>query len=336
MLPPCFFSSFRFHPFRIMPLIEKFIEIEASVGRVFDLVSDFENFPRWMSNIRSVERLDRYSTLWTAATAFGTDVEWEAVTTQFEPDERIVWHSVRGDLDAAVEIVLSETNRGTTLMRLLLDYDFPVGISRAEAARAASIFGDNPRRQLEDDLQRFKRIAERSSQRFISPPSSSRERRERFYDVRERTHPLEFRREEYVRERGARRHHPEEARMEGERRRNERFEEALRAARISQQRDMERYRNERDIERRAQFEREAQRDGRENPRRQPRDEREAYSPQENRRLISPRDRMREADKAREESGRRFDREYTERFSRRGVDLLLDDEAPSRRFRRRKD
>ena len=319
-----------------MPLIEKFIEIEASVGRVFELVSDFENFPRWMSNIKSVERLDRYSTLWTAATAFGTDVEWEAVTTQFEPDERLVWHSVRGDLDAAVEIVLSETNRGTTLMRVLLDYDFPVGISRAEAARVASIFGDNPRRQLEDDLQRFKRIAERRSQRFISLPSFSREKRERFYNVRDRAHPPEFGREDYGRERDTRRGRPEEARMEDERRRNERFDEALRAARISQQRDMERYRNEQDMQRRAQFEREAQRGRREDPRRQRRDEREAYSPQENQRLISPRDRMREADRARKESGQRFDREYAERLGRRGVDLLLDDEAPSRRFRRRRD
>lgn len=323
-----------------MPLIEKFIEIEASVGRVFDLASDLENFPRWMSNIKRVRRIDRYATRWTAETAFGRDAEWEAVTTQYEPDQRIVWHSVRGDVDTAGEIVLSETRRGTTLMRVCVDYDVPVGASRAEAAAITSIFGDNPHRQLEDDLRRFKHIVERAAPRENRAPIVRREGR-----------PREDYREEHDAKYDAR-HGREESRVKGiasprrmmsdrssrmdERSRDERFDEALRAARHSQERDMERYREERgrEMERREQYEAEAHR--RTNEGHRARDARESNTRIENRRLISPRERMREMERARETSGRRIDREYPQRFGRRGVDLLLDDETPSRRFRRGED
>ncbi|MBD0372182.1 MAG: SRPBCC family protein [Pyrinomonadaceae bacterium] len=34
-----------------MQTVEKAIEIDAPIERVFDLFSDFENFPRWMRHI---------------------------------------------------------------------------------------------------------------------------------------------------------------------------------------------------------------------------------------------------------------------------------------------
>lgn len=353
-----------------MPIIEKFVEINSSVGRVFDLAGDFESFPRWMSNIKVVRRIDRYATRWTAETAFGTEVQWEAVTTHYKPDQRIVWHAVRGQIDTAGEIVLSETQRGTTLMHFVLDYEVPAGISHSAATTLATVFGDDPWQQLEDDLQRFKRIAERSA------GDDRRHRR----SSRVQTYVRREDRDIYLRDdRGARRPsyrlsephlqdgfggeydtvdrpRPEPRMSQGaqprlvaedqrglryhaveDQRRGERFDEALREARRSQLRDMERYNDDREHVSERQREREINelemnRRARyaENP--QYRNEQEVDFRQERERIMSPRERARET----QMDERHIDRDYSQRLHRRGVDLLLEDEAPSRRFRRRED
>ena len=140
-----------------MHITEKRIEIRAPVGRVFDLFSDFESFPRWMKNIREVRRTGRRMTRWSADAPLGMSVEWEAETTRFEPDRRIAWRSVRGDVDTEGEVVFQETRRGTTMMRVMLGYDPPAGRLGALVAR---LFGVNPEEQLSEDLERFAQVAE--------------------------------------------------------------------------------------------------------------------------------------------------------------------------------
>ncbi|HYY56816.1 MAG TPA: SRPBCC family protein [Pyrinomonadaceae bacterium] len=140
-----------------MQRTEKTIEINAPVERVFDLFSDFESFPRWMSHIREVRYTGRRYTRWTADAPLGSSVEWEAETTHFEPDRRIAWRSVRGDVDTEGEVVFQETSRGTTLVRVVLGYDPPAGRFGAMVAR---LFGSNPEQQMEEDLERFASVAE--------------------------------------------------------------------------------------------------------------------------------------------------------------------------------
>ena len=108
-----------------MQRTEKIIEIDAPVERVFDLFSDFESFPRWMSHIKEVRYTGRRYTRWTAEAPLGSSVEWEAETIAFEPDQRIAWRSVRGDVWTEGEVDFYETARGTTLVRVILGYDPP-------------------------------------------------------------------------------------------------------------------------------------------------------------------------------------------------------------------
>jgi uncharacterized protein YndB with AHSA1/START domain len=140
-----------------MQRTEKIIEINAPVERVFDLFSDFESFPRWMSHIKEVRYTGRRYTRWTAEAPLGSSVEWEAETIAFEPDQRIAWRSVRGDVDTEGEVDFQETARGTTLLRVVLGYDPPAGRIGALVAR---LFGTNPEEQLEEDLERFAEVAE--------------------------------------------------------------------------------------------------------------------------------------------------------------------------------
>ena len=143
-----------------MQRFEAFVEVDAPVERVFDLFSDFESFPRWMGGVRGVRRRGRRMTHWVAETALDLDVEWDAETTVFEPDHRIVWRSVGGDVRADGEAVFSVTQEGTTLVRVVLGYGTPGGRT---GERVARFFGRHPGRQLEEDLEHFKRLAERGT-----------------------------------------------------------------------------------------------------------------------------------------------------------------------------
>jgi len=143
-----------------MERFERDVKVDAPVERVFDLLSDFEGYPCWMGNVRDVRRTGRRVAHWVVGTALDIDVEWDAEVTVFVPDRRVAWRAVRGDVRADGEFVLAETPDGTTLVRFVLGYDTPGGRT---GARAARFFGRHPGRQLEEDLARFKRLAERGA-----------------------------------------------------------------------------------------------------------------------------------------------------------------------------
>jgi len=155
---------------------ERFVEIDAPVERVFDLFADFEAAPLWAGGVRDVRRTGRRTFRWVAETALDIDVEWEAEVVVFAPDRRIVWRSIGGDVRADCEAAFSVTPEGTTLLRVVRGYDTPGGRTGREVAR---FFGRHPEQQLEEDLMRLKRVAERRRRPHGAPTEAyRRERRE--------------------------------------------------------------------------------------------------------------------------------------------------------------
>jgi len=142
---------------------ERFVEIDAPVERVFELFADFEATPRWAGGVREVRRTGRRTFHWIVETALDIDVEWDAEVLVFAPDRRIVWRSVGGDVRADCEAVFSVTPEGTTLVRVIRGFETPGGRSRPDVV--ARFYGRHPERQLEEDLARLKRTAERSRRR---------------------------------------------------------------------------------------------------------------------------------------------------------------------------
>lgn len=137
---------------------ERYVEIDAPVERVFDIFADFEAAPRWAGSVLDVRRTGRRTFRWVAETALDLDVEWEAEVVVFAPDRRIVWRSVGGDIRADCEAVFSVTPDETTLLHVVRGYDTPGGRTGRAVAR---FFGRHPEEQLEEDLARLKRLAER-------------------------------------------------------------------------------------------------------------------------------------------------------------------------------
>jgi uncharacterized protein YndB with AHSA1/START domain len=321
-----------------MQRTEKVIEINAPVERVFDFFSDFESFPRWMRNIKEVRHTGRRYTRWKADAPFGSSVEWEAETTSFEPDHRIAWRSVRGDVYTEGAVDFEETRRGTTRLHVLLGYDPPAG---RLGALVAHLFGVDPDQQLEEDLERFAEVVEGGRRRRSTRASydrgegAARPRREKrrrggfrgdFADRDAREDYDARRRDERYAEHRARDYSADDERRREHAASRQRFEEALREARYSQLESRRRYREWQDERRRERDERwrERRRGEVEEDRRLEAERRRRRPP--DRHPMTPR----EWERARET--REPDYDYSREVLRRGVDRLMD-EPPSGRWRR---
>src|SRR3954464_10020111 len=141
----------------MMERTEKSIEVNAPVSLVFDLYSDFESFPKWMKHIKEVRHTGENYTRWTADAPLGINVEWEAETTALEPGRKIAWRTVRGDVEMEGEVTFAETGRNKTSLHVALGYKPPAGHL---GTLVAKLFGNDPEKEIDEELQHFKKLAE--------------------------------------------------------------------------------------------------------------------------------------------------------------------------------
>jgi uncharacterized membrane protein len=138
--------------------VQNAIDIAAPVERVWELWSDYENFPRFMEHIEEVRRTGEGASHWVAAGPAGTKFEWDATTTVSVPNEVLAWCSEEG---AAVEnagIVRFRSNPdGTTHIDVRISYNPPAG---AIGHAVASLLGTDPKRAMDEDMVRLKSLLE--------------------------------------------------------------------------------------------------------------------------------------------------------------------------------
>lgn len=136
--------------------IQKTVNVDAPVEQVFDFWSNFENFPRFMSNVREVRPLEGGRSHWVVTGPAGVPVEWDAETTKVVPNEEIAWKSVEGSAIANAGVVKFRPNRrGGTEVDIRLSYNPPAG---AVGHAVASLLGAHPKRQLDGDMLRLKTL----------------------------------------------------------------------------------------------------------------------------------------------------------------------------------
>lgn len=138
--------------------VHKAVTINKSQAELYKFWRNFENLPQIMNHLESVTVADEKRSHWRVKAPFGYTVEWDAEVTGEVENERINWHSVEGSEvpnSGAVEF-LPTTNRGTEV-RVTLTYEPPAG---ALGALFAKLFGEEPNRQIAEDLRRFKSLME--------------------------------------------------------------------------------------------------------------------------------------------------------------------------------
>ena len=133
--------------------------VNLAPEEVYNFWRNFQNLPRFMRHLESVEDLGDGRSHWKAKGPAGMEVEWDATIIADVPGEVITWRSLENsDVDnaGAVRFERAPGGRGT-IVKVNIEYN-PIG--GVIGATVAKLFGEEPEQQLDDDLRRFKQVME--------------------------------------------------------------------------------------------------------------------------------------------------------------------------------
>ena len=143
--------------------VQKTIEVAAPIEEVWALWSRYEDFPRFMSRVRSVRRGADGTSHWTVEGPAGMPVSWQTVETRREPQACLAWKTVEGALVAHAGIVqFAPTRYGGTRVHVRWHYTPPAG---AVGHAVAAVMGADPKRAMDEDLVRLKSLLEEGATR---------------------------------------------------------------------------------------------------------------------------------------------------------------------------
>jgi uncharacterized membrane protein len=138
------------------------VVVDKPADEVYRFWRDLENLPRIMSHLVDVDTTTDGESRWIAKGPLGLRVEWNAKIIADEPGRLISWKSLTGsDVDTAGSVAFKPLDGGRTEVRVELKYDPPAG---QFGTAIAKLFGENPQRQLTEDLERFREVIERTPQ----------------------------------------------------------------------------------------------------------------------------------------------------------------------------
>ena len=138
--------------------VEKSVTVNRPAAELYGFWRNFENLPSFMNHLESVTVTGPNRSRWVAKAPGGTTVEWDAEVYNEKEGELVAWRTLEGSQVASAGSVHFEpAGEKATNVRVNLKYDPPGGKLGALVAR---LFGENPQRQIEEDLARFKEIME--------------------------------------------------------------------------------------------------------------------------------------------------------------------------------
>ena len=127
--------------------VEKSIEVEAPVNKVYNQWTQFEDFPKFMQGIEQVQQLDDKRLHWIAEIA-GKRKEWDAEIFEQVPDQKIAWRSTSGAPNAGI-ISFRPIADNRTHVTVRMEYD-PEGVVENVGAALGAVGT-----RVEGDLKRF-------------------------------------------------------------------------------------------------------------------------------------------------------------------------------------
>ena len=156
-------------------LVKQTFTVNRTPAECYTFWRDFQNLPRFMTHLKSVQVLDAKRSRWTAKAPLGASVAWDAEIINERPDELIAWQSIgESDVDNAgsVRFHPAPAGRGTEVT-VELNYEPPGGrLGRS----VAWLLGEEPDLQVREDLRRFKQIMETGEVPTVAGQPSGRSR----------------------------------------------------------------------------------------------------------------------------------------------------------------
>ncbi|HEX6139163.1 MAG TPA: SRPBCC family protein [Candidatus Limnocylindria bacterium] len=135
-----------------MSTVEKSIEVNVPLSTAYNQWTQFEDFPRFMEGVKSVQQLDDTHLHWKAEIA-GQQKDWDAEITEQHPDERVAWRSTSGASNAGV-VTFHRISDDVTRVTLQMDVD-PEGFLENAGDALGLLDG-----RVKGDLERFKEFIE--------------------------------------------------------------------------------------------------------------------------------------------------------------------------------
>jgi len=135
-----------------MSTIEVSIVVDVPINTAYNHWTRFEDFPRFMAGVESVEQVSPDLVHWTAKIA-GVRRAWDARISEQRPDELIAWVSTEGPLNSGV---ISFEAIDLTSTRLITRISFEPTDTMEEIGDALQMIET----RVKGDLERFKAFVE--------------------------------------------------------------------------------------------------------------------------------------------------------------------------------
>ena len=126
---------------------EASVIVQANPNTTWAYVSNYQNFDKFMSNVKEVKMLDSYQSEWHMSGPLGIPVSWKAMNTENTAPSRLAWKSTEGSLENDGFISVAPEGNGSRVT-VHINYNPPLG---AIGEFVASLFKD-PQAMLEHDL----------------------------------------------------------------------------------------------------------------------------------------------------------------------------------------
>jgi len=136
--------------------VDKKLEVDAPIERVYNQWTQFEDFPRFMDGVKEVQQQGEERLHWRAEVN-GKDREWYARITRQVPDEVIAWES-EGGANNAGTIIFKPLSAERTELEVHMQYETE---DFTEALGGALGFLS---RKVDNDLKHFKEFIENRGQ----------------------------------------------------------------------------------------------------------------------------------------------------------------------------
>jgi len=155
-------------PYELGIRVDQEVRIRKSPQELFRFWRNFENLPRFMRNVDSVQLRDNGASHWAVRGPAGYSIEWDAEIVNEIENKVIGWRSLPGSqVDMGGSVQFEPVGDDYTTVRVELQYNPPAG---AVGARIAKMMGEDPEQMIREDLDRFRQLMESGT---ISQASSN-------------------------------------------------------------------------------------------------------------------------------------------------------------------
>lgn len=141
--------------------VEQTVSVDLPAMELYAFWRRLDTLPRFMRHVEEVTVLTPMRSRWRVRAPIGNRITWEAEIINDIPGQLIAWRSLRGAPVHHAGSVHFDSRDGLTEVRVVLEYAPP---ARYVGASLARVLGEEPAKQIADDLRRFKRIVEHGEQ----------------------------------------------------------------------------------------------------------------------------------------------------------------------------